>query len=216
MKYNETLLIGLALVAALVFSKSGSASSIFKKSSVPFLPLENKTISFMENFPYLEKFKQIFPIKETNVQLYNIQDIEQKQKNERINYLQNEQKMVQQYIGSQKNPYSPNAAFGKIAPKNWGGINLLEKFEKTFKHMKKVWSGEKGPLSGVSVFPDFRLFLNEENYNIIKSQAKYEEAEKIVQTNIGKANEYAIRQQGDIDNINTEYQTRFGNLSRYG
>ena len=80
MKFNETLLIGLALVAALVFSKGGAASSIFKKSSVPYLPLENKTISFMENFPFLETFKQFFPVKETNVQLYNIRDIEEKQK----------------------------------------------------------------------------------------------------------------------------------------
>ena len=124
--------------------------------------------------------------------------------------------MVQQYIGSQTNPYAPSSAFAQIAPKNWGGINLLEKFEKTFKHMKQVWSGEKGPLSSVSIFPDFNLRLTEENWRIINAQAKYEEAEKIVQTNIGKANEYAIRQQGDIDNINTEYQTRFGNLSRYG
>ena len=96
MKYNETLLIVLAFVAALVFSKGGGISSIFKKSSVPFMPLENKTISFMENFPFLETFKQFFPVKQTNVQLFNIRDIEEKQKNERIDYLKNEQKLIQE------------------------------------------------------------------------------------------------------------------------
>ena len=203
MKYNETLLIGLALVAALVFSKSGSASSIFKKSSVPFLPLENKTISFMENLPVLEKFKQFFPIKETNVQLYNIKDIEEKQKDERLSYLQNEKKMVQEYIGTQINPYSPAEDFKKIAPSNWSGISLLKKFDR-----------DSDP--NRSLFPDFYLGYTKQNRDIIAQQAQFETAENIRQTNIGKANEYAIRQQGDIDNINTEYQTRFGSLSRYG
>ena len=203
MKYNETLLIGLALVAALVFSKSRAASSIFKKSSVPFLPLENKTISFMENLPVLEKFKQFFPIKETNVQLYNIKDIEEKQKDERLSYLQNEKKMVQEYIGTQINPYSPAEDFKKIAPSNWSGISLLKKFDR-----------DSDP--NRSLFPDFYLGYTKQNRDIIAQQAQFETAENIRQTNIGKANEYAIRQQGDIDNINTEYQTRFGSLSRYG
>lgn len=210
MKLNETLLIGLALVAALVFSKSGSASSIFKKSSVPFLPLENKTISFMENFPYLEKFKQIFPVKETNVQLanvskmiYNYRDIAEKQKDERLSYLQNEQKMVQEYIGTQTNPYTPNLAFTQIAPDNWSGRNLLKKFDR---------DGDPNR----SLFPDFYLGYTKQNRDIIAQQAQYETAEKDRLKNIEKANAYLLRQQGDIDNLNDEYQTRFGSLSRYG
>ena len=218
MKRNEVFIIVGSILAALVLSKDRALSSIFKKPSVPFMPLENKTINFMENFPKLKTYEQFFPVI-PNVQLYNIRDIEEKEKDSRLNYLQNELNQVQNYTQQQesqivKNLRSPE--FDRIAPKNWGGINLLEKFEKTFKHMKQVWSGEKGPLSSVSIFPDFNLRLTEENWRIINAQAKYEEAEKIVQTNIGKANEYAIRQQGDIDNINTEYQTRFGNLSRYG
>jgi hypothetical protein len=38
----------------------------------------------------------------------------------------------------------------------------------------------------------------------------------IAQENIAKANEMVIRQQGEIDRLNEEYQTRFGSLSRYG
>ena len=54
MKINEALIIGGALLAALVLSKgedfSSSINRFFKKPSIPFMPLENKTINFIENF----------------------------------------------------------------------------------------------------------------------------------------------------------------------
>ena len=65
---------------------------------------------------------------------------------------------------------------------------------------------------GQSVFPDFRLISNQQNYGIVAQQAEYE----IAQENIKKANQFAIRQQGEIDRLNEEYQTRFGGISRYG
>ena len=219
MKLNEVLLIAGSLLAALVLSKGGSVSSIFKKSSVPFMPLENKTISFIENFPQLETFKQFFPVKETNVQLKNIMNIEKKENMQRNTYLQNEMDKVQQYIGSQKSEIgnyqnqlgkSRLDQFDKIAPSNWGGINLLRKFDRY---------GDPNR----SLFPDFRLLYTQQNRNIILQQANYENQQNniqsnigILETNIGKANEYAKRQQSDIDNLNEEYQTRFGSLSRYG
>jgi predicted nuclease with TOPRIM domain len=219
MKLNEVLLIAGSLLAALVLSKGGSVSSIFKKSPVPFMPLENKTISFIENFPQLETFKQFFPVKETNVQLKNIMNIEEKENMQRNTYLQNEMDKVQQYIGSKESEIanyqnqlgkSRLDQFDKIAPSNWGGINLLRKFDKY---------GDPNR----SLFPDFRLLYTQENRNIILQQANYENQQNniqsnigILETNIGKANEYAKRQQSDIDNLNEEYQTRFGSLSRYG
>jgi hypothetical protein len=219
MKLNEVLLIAGSLLAALVLSKGGSVSSIFKKSSVPFMPLENKTISFIENFPQLETFEQFFPVKETNVQLKNIMNIEKKENMQRNTYLQNEMDKVQQYIGSQKSEIgnyqnqlgkSRLDQFDKIAPSNWGGIDLLRKFDR-----------DSDPYR--SLFPDFRLLYTQQNRNIILQQANYENQQNniqsnigILETNIGKANEYAKRQQSDIDNLNEEYQTRFGSLSRYG
>ena len=219
MKLNEVLLIAGSLLAALVLSKGGSVSSIFKKSPVPFMPLENKTISFIENFPQLETFEQFFPVKETNVQLKNIMNIEKKENMQRNTYLQNEMDKVQQYIGSQKSEIgnyqnqlgkSRLDQFDKIAPSNWGGIDLLKKFDR-----------DSDPYR--SLFPDFRLLYTQQNRNIILQQANYENQQNniqsnigILETNIGKANEYAKRQQSDIDNLNEEYQTRFGSLSRYG
>ena len=66
--------------------------------------------------------------------------------------------------------------------------------------------------AGQSVFPDFKLIANQKNYGIIQQQAQYE----IAQGNIAKASEMVQRQQGEIDRLNEEYQTRFGSLSRYG
>ena len=219
MKLNEVLVIAGSLLAALVLSKGGSVSSIFKKSSVPFMPLENKTISFIENFPQIETYKQFFPVKETNVQLQNIMNIEKKENMQRNTYLQNEMDKVEQYIGSQESQIgnyenqlgkSRLDQFDKIAPSNWGGISLLRKFDR-----------DSDPYR--SLFPDFRLLYTQENRDIILQQAQYENKQNnirtnigILETNVGKANEYATRQQSDIDNLNEEYQTRFGGLSRYG
>jgi hypothetical protein len=104
----------------------------------------------------------------------------------------------------------PPNNFSEIAPPNWTGINLLEKFDR-----------DSDP--NRSLFPDFRLLYTQQNRNIILQQANYENQQNniqsnigILETNIGKANEYAKRQQSDIDNLNEEYQTRFGSLSRYG
>ena len=80
-----------------------------------------------------------------------------------------------------------------------------------FKYYSQVLSN-KSTISGRSVFPDFKLLLTQNNRNILQTQAQYE----IAQENIGKANEIITRQQGEIDMLNEEYQTRFGGLSRYG
>ena len=211
MKINEALIIGGALLAALVLSKgqdfSSSINRFFKKPSIPFMPLENKTINFIENFPQVRTFDApAYSIKQTNVQLDNIMNIEEKQKDSRLNYLQNELNQVQNYTEQQesqiiKNLRSPE--FDRIAPKNWNGINLLEKFDR-----------DGNP--AVSLFPDFRLLYTRENRDIILNQAQKEIAQQNIQQNIARATEYSNRQQTDIDAINEEYQTRFGGLLRYG
>ena len=198
MKLNEALLIGGALLAALVISKGGAVSSIFKKSSVPFMPLENKTISFIENFPQLETFKQFFPVKETNVQLKNIMNIEEKENMQRVGYLQNELDQTQRYISDQE----------KIINKRYG-------------------RGQAGaflyPSDVQNIQNKYGTITNEntiqyyENNPEIRTSGLTEQYKKLIaRSNVGKANEYATRQQAGIDLINEEYQTRFGGLSRYG
>ena len=81
-----------------------------------------------------------------------------------------------------------------------------------FKYYSRVWTGEKGQLSGVSLFPDRYIPLNQSTRAGFAQQARYESA----QENIAKANELVFRQEGEIDRLQQEYQTRYGGLSRYG
>jgi len=210
MKIDEALLIGGALLAALVLSKgqdiSSSINGFFKESSVPVMPLENKNKDIIENFSEIQK----------NIQIQNIINNEEKQKNERINYLQNESNKFEDYIiGQQKMLFTNlrSAEFDKIAPQNiapggeflWKGTNLLEKFD------RDSFNSRTG-----SLFPDFRLLNTRENRDIIAAQAQREIFQQNIEGNIARATEYLNRQQTDIDTINEEYQTRFGGLLRYG
>tara|TARA_R110000823_G_C15890357_1_gene495957 strand:- start:837 stop:1475 length:639 start_codon:yes stop_codon:yes gene_type:complete len=212
MKYNETLLIGLALVAALVFSKSRGISSVFKKLTVPDFPLATAQIQEVKTYP------QFFPVKQTNVQLYNIRDIQEKEKNERINYLQNEQKLIQDYISTQQpkaNPvYSRGQSGAFLYPSDvknienqYGKItdsNIINYYENLFQSESSLGYG--GSITGGSSrkFPKLTIGLTN-MYNIL-----------IAKRNISKAEIYQEKQQENINILEEEYQTRFGGLSRYG
>ena len=57
-----------------------------------------------------------------------------------------------------------------------------------------------------------KLRVTDLDRELMSQQSQYETA----QQNIAKANELLFRQQGEIDRLQEEYQTRYGNLSRYG
>ena len=192
MKINEILLIGGALLATLVLSKGRAASSVLQNVTLPLLSDQNQNQK--EITTVIVKPPQFTRIDITE-QLRNISSLEL-EKN--LTPLQNQINETRNYISSQQK-YMPPNNFSEIAPPNWTGINLLEKFDR-----------DSDP--NRSLFPDFRLLYTQENRNIIAQQAQYENT----QSNIGKAKEYATRQQGKIDLLIEEYQTRFGGLSRYG
>ena len=205
MKLNEALLIGGALLATLVLSKGRAASSVLQNVTVPLLSDQDQNQK--EITTIIVKPPQFTRIDVTD-QLRNISSLEL-EKN--LTPLQNQINESQKYISTQEK-FKPNPQFTNIAPRNWSAKDLLGKFDSSLSNLSKVWTGEKGPLSGVSIFPDFNTFLTQGNRNIISNQIQYETA----QENIGKAKEMITRQQGEIDLLNEEYQTRFGGLSRYG
>ena len=80
-------------------------------------------------------------------------------------------------------------------------------------YYKSAWTGEKGPLSGKSLFPDKYVPFNEATRAAFAQQAEFEKA----QERIASANELVFRQEGEIDRLQEEYTvTRYGGLSRYG
>ena len=213
MKNNELLIIGGALLAAIFLFKGKATTST--SGPIPFISpfldmlgkAEAKALDTLGS-----NIQTLQSVKESNLGIaQSILDQERSLADVRISQQQTELDKTQGYIGSQQK-FAASGAFANIAPQGFTGQGLLGKFDKTFNFMKTAWTGEKGPLSSVSVFPNFNLFLTERNRGIIAQQAQYE----IAQENIGKATEMVLRQQGEIDRLNEEYQTRFGGISRYG
>ena len=202
MKSNEIFIIGGALLAAIVLFKGQATSSA--PGSIPFISpflnmlgkAEAKALDTLGS-----NIETLQSVKESNLGIaQSILDLERSTADVKISQIQTELDKTQGYIGSQQR-IGASAGFASLAPKG-------------------DWQKQAGALlrristtsPGESVFPDFRLIANQQNYGIVQQQAQYE----IAQGNIAKANEMVQRQQGEIDRLNEEYQTRFGSLSRYG
>lgn len=208
-RFNEALLVGISLLAALVFSKGrGSAPSI---SNIPFInpftdllsKAQAQAIEKQEtNIGTLENIRQ------SNLAIaQDILDYEKNISNVKINQLQTELDKTQSFI-SQQQKIPRGSTFGI----NTTGQSLLSKFDREFAQLSKAWTGEKGPINQVSIFPDIYLPFNQSTRAAFAQQAEFEKA----QERIASANELVFRQQGEIDRLQEEYQTRYGNLSRYG
>jgi hypothetical protein len=208
-RFNEALLVGISLLAALVFSKGrGSAPS-------------DSNISFIDPFTNLLSKAQAQAIEkqETNIgTLENIRqsnlgiakdilDYEKNISNVKINQLQTELDKTQSFI-SQQQKIPRGSTFGI----NTTGQSLLSKFDREFGQLSKAWTGEKGPINEVSIFPDKYVPFSQATRAAFAQQAEFEKAQERIAT----ANELVFRQQGEIDRLQEEYQTRYGNLSRYG
>ena len=202
MKSNEIFIIGGAILAAILLFKGQASSST--SGSVPFISpflgmlgkAETKAIQTLGS-----NIQTLQSVKESNLGIaQNILDQERSLADVKISQIQTELDKTQGYIGSQQR-IGASAGFASLAPKGeWQNAAqaLLRKFSTA--------------QAGGSLFPDFKLIANQKNYGIIQQQAQYE----IAQGNIAKASEMVQRQQGEIDRLNEEYQTRFGSLSRYG
>ena len=202
MKSNEIFIIGGAILAAILLFKGQASSSA--SGSIPFISpflgmlgkAETKAIQTLGS-----NIETLQSVKESNLGIaQSILDQERSLADVRISQQQTELDKTQGYIGSQQK-IGASAGFASLAPKGeWQNAAqaLLRKFSTA--------------QAGGSLFPDFKLIANQKNYGIIQQQAQYE----IAQGNIAKASEMVQRQQGEIDRLNEEYQTRFGSLSRYG
>ena len=212
MKLNEILLIGGALLAALVLSKNGKLSS--KNTNIPFInpftdllsKAQAKAIEKQEsNIGTLEN------IKSSNLGIaQDILDYERNISDVKIFQVQTELDKTQSFI-SQEQKIQPSSWWSKSGLKGLAK-NYLNKFDSEFSYYQNAWTGEKGPLSQKSLFPDVYIPFSQETRAGFAQQARYESAQENIQT----ANELVFRQQGEIDRLQEEYQTRYGGLSRYG
>ena len=211
-KLNEALLVGISLLAALVLSKGrGSAPSL---SNIPFISPFTDLLSKAQaqaiekqesNIGTLENIRQ------SNLGIaQDILDYEKNISDVKIQQYQTELDKTQSFI-SQEQKLQPSSWWSQSGLKG-AAQSYLNKFDKEFAFYQTAWTGEKGPLSQKSLFPDVYIPFSQSTRAGFAQQARYESA----QENIAKANELIFRQQGEIDRLLEEYQTRYGNLSRYG
>ena len=208
-KFNETLLLGISLLAALVLSKG---SSILPRSdSISFINPYTSQLSEAQAAAIQKgesNIETLQSIKESNLGIaQDILDYERNIANTKIDYLQTELSKTQSFISQQQKIPAGNT-FGL----NISGESLVKKFKDSFDYYSRVWTGEKGPLEQVSIYPDVYIPLNQNTLSNFQQQAEYEKA----QQRISEANQLIFRQQTEIDRLKEEYQTRFGGLSRYG
>ena len=211
-KLNEALLVGISLLAALVLSKGrGSMPSL---SNIPFISPFTDLLSKAQaqaiekqesNIGTLENIRQ------SNLGIaQDILDYEKNISDVKIQQYQTELDKTQSFI-SQEQKIQPSSWWSKSGLKG-AAQNYLNKFDKEFAFYQERWTGEKGPLSQKSLFPDVYIPFSQSTRAGFAQQARYESAQENIQT----ANELVFRQQGEIDRLQEEYQTRYGNLSRYG
>ena len=208
-KFNETLLLGISLLAALVLSKG---SSILPRSnSISFINPYTSQLSEAQAQAIQKgesNIETLQSIKESNLGIaQDILDYERNIANTKIDYLQTELSKTQSFISQQQKIPAGNT-FGLSA----SGESLVKKFKDSFNYYSRVWTGEKGRLDQVSIYPDVYIPLNQSTFAGFAQQAEFEKA----QQRISEANQLIFRQQTEIDRLEEEYQTRFGNLSRYG
>jgi len=195
---NEALLIGGAILAALVLSKGGGSTSIpfINPFSNLLAKAETKAIQKLgSNIDTLESAR------ESNMSIAeSILGYERGIADVKISRQQTELDKTQQYIGQQQKIPSAGG-YSELAPpqQNWqnNARALLGKFSNA--------------TIGGSLFPDFRLINNQQNYNIVAQQARYQTA----QENITLANQSILSQTNEIQRLSDVYQTTYGDISRY-
>jgi hypothetical protein len=196
-----------------------------KNGKVPSVQTVGETREFVN--PYLDKLQtaqvnalnQLGTSKENleNIRLNNLEigqnilNIERQRADIDIDFIQSNLDESRSYISQQQKTFPAAGAFTNIAPQGFTGQGLLAKFDRTFNFMKTAWTGEKGSLSGVSLFPDFKLFLTPSNRGIIEQQALYEKAQENIQT----AQAFGLKAERKIIDLNNAFDENFGDISRY-
>tara|TARA_R110000803_G_scaffold36767_1_gene79020 strand:+ start:373 stop:981 length:609 start_codon:yes stop_codon:yes gene_type:complete len=202
MKLNEVLLIGGALLAALVFSKGGAVSSVLQNVTLPLLSNENqnqKEITTAIVRPPQITTVIVKPPQFTRIDVTDLlKNISSSELEKNLAPLQNQLDQTEKYISEQKK------IINKTYRRGQAGAFLYPRDVQNIQNKYGIITNEN----------TIQYYENNPQY---QTQGLFNQYEKLIsRRNVGKADEILKRQQGDIDLINEEYQTRFGSLSRYG
>ena len=204
-KFNETLLLGISLLAALVLSKGSSI--LPRTESISFINPYTSQLSEAQAQAIQKgesNIETLQSIKESNLGIaQDILDYERNIANTKIDYLQTELSKTQSFISQQQKNIKTSTGLTKDQSYWINQLGGLKNYaESIFRGMAQTQN-----IGGTNV-RDLRYLdsvaLRQNYINLISEER------------INEANQLIFRQQNEIDRLQEEYQTRYGNLSRYG
>lgn len=192
-RFNEALLVGISLLAALVFSKGRESAP-----SLPTLPLNNSNTDLFGKAQAQTIEKEIL-------------DYEKNITNTQIDYLQTELSKTQSFITQQQKIANPPQL--KIG--NKGVISKSQSYwANELGGLKKY---AEDIIFGNAAGTNLVRGKNVRDNRYIDSPGLREAYDKLLsKEKIEAANELVFRQQSEISRLQEEYDSRFGSLSRYG
>jgi hypothetical protein len=203
--FDEILLLVIGSLSLGFLNKNGKDPSVQTVGATrefvnPYLDkLQTAAVTALNQLGTSEK--NLENIRLNNLEIgQNILNIERQRADIDIDFIQSNLDESRSYISQQQKTFPAASGFSSLAPKGeWqqAARALLGKFSQA--------------QIGGSLFPDFRLINNQENYNIVQQQAAYETA----QANIQTAQDFALKAESKIIELNNAFNENFGDISRY-
>ena len=231
-KVNEALLIGAALLAALVLSKSGDLFQFGTKSKND--NIDNYSISEKQNQPFFKKTVTQIPndivyktlnkipsdfvkktVQEKEPFLKQIIDSQKIIRDSKIDLIQSELDKTNEYINEQGKLVPPKEGWGKYSSARGEPVGYL---------YKDQWNAVKntyGDASDDSVVSWFEELLKDprnrdpisQKFPVLPQATVNYYNSIIAKRNISAASEIAETQQSEIDAINADFDTRFDSIT---
>lgn len=212
--FDEILLLGIGILSLGFLNKNRGDPSV-------------QTVGISKPFvnPYLDKLQtsQVSALNQLgtsqenleNIRLNNLEiaqnilNVERQRADVNIDYIQSNLDEARSYVSEQQKVRGGNT-FG-LTNENFSAKGLLGKFDSMFNYYSKVWTGEKGRLEDLSVYPDVYLPLNQSTRAQIAQAVRVQEA----QENIQKVQPFILSSEQKIIDLNAEYTNKYGDISRY-
>lgn len=212
--FDEILLLGLGILSFSFLNKNrGDPSVQTVGMSKPFVnpyldKLQTAQVSALNQLGTSEQ--NLENIRLNNLEIaQNILNVERQRADVNIDFIQSNLDEARSYVSEQQKVRGGNT-FG-LTNENFSAKGLLNKFDSMFNYYSRVWTGEKGRLEDLSVYPDVYLPLNQSTRAQIAQAARVQEA----QENIQKVQPFILSAEQKIIDLNAEYTNKYGDISRY-
>ena len=203
--FDEILLLVIGSLSLGFLNRNGKDPSVQTVGATrefvnPYLDkLQTAAVSALNQLGTSEK--NLENIRLNNLEIgQNILNIERQRADIDIDFIQSNLDESRSYISQQQKTFPAASGFSSLAPKgDWQNAarSLLGKFSQA--------------QIGGSLFPDFKLINNQQNYNIVAQQARFETARE----NIKTAQAFGLKAERKIIDLNNAFDENFGDISRY-